>query len=73
MQLLIPIHLPFSYLVWRTVPTDTLFLNRSSFHNILLDCNVNPVFIDMLGFPNTGGSGSSVTYAGDDLHSFRRC
>lgn len=64
-------HLQDSFLQWRTVPLDTLSLSSDSFRNLLIEYDVNPLFIDMLGFPSTGGAGSSVTYSGETRDAFR--
>ncbi|KAK2761198.1 hypothetical protein FQN54_001719 [Arachnomyces sp. PD_36] len=58
------------FLQWRTVPSDSLHLSSKSFRNLLLECDVNPLFVDMLGFPNTGGAGSSFSYSEEDLDAF---
>ena len=56
--------------LWKTIPQDKIFLSKSFFLNILTRCDINPTFIQMLGFPNTVGAGASALYQEEHSRSF---
>jgi hypothetical protein len=57
---------------WLTTWNETIFIEERLFRVLLFKYEVNPLFILMIGFPNTGGTSCSFSYIDDKADAFRK-
>ncbi|KAF8248641.1 hypothetical protein K440DRAFT_642060 [Wilcoxina mikolae CBS 423.85] len=62
-----------TFIQWLTTFRERIFVPQEMFRRLLFKYQVNPLFVLMIGFPNTGGASSSFNYVGDKPESFHLC
>jgi hypothetical protein len=61
----------FSFIQWEAKEHEKIFLEEDLFRDLLIKYEIDPYFVFMLGFPNTGGATCSMTYVDLKPHSLR--
>ncbi|KAF8249256.1 hypothetical protein K440DRAFT_641288 [Wilcoxina mikolae CBS 423.85] len=61
------------FVQWEAKEHERIFLEEDLFRDLLLKYEIDPYFVFMLGFPNTGGATCSMTYVNLKPHSLHIC